>query len=116
MPLHEGEIGSVVDVIRWQEFLEAASRTSVEFNTAWADLQTEARQCSLYLEKELESPLCRDTALVGSEVMSGSVRNSAVHQRESLRHQVLEKSLAEHPDRDARPVTAYPNFDKTSGA
>ena len=37
-------------------------------------------------------------------------------QRESLRHEVLEKALKEYPDRSARPVTAYSNFDKMSGA
>ena len=39
-----------------------------------------------------------------------------MQQREALRHEVLEKALKLHNDRSARPVTAYQNFDKLSGA
>ena len=40
-----------------------------------------------------------------------------VEQRESLRHQLLVKALGRHPDRQARPVTAYQNIadDKVAG-
>ena len=39
-----------------------------------------------------------------------------VQQREALRHKVMSKFLQEYPDRNFRPVTVYPNFDKLSGA
>ena len=47
----------------------------------------------------------------GEESVDGSTRRKAVQQRESLRHEVLEKALKLHNDRSARPVTAYQNFD-----
>ena len=49
--------------------------------------------------------------------MDGSTRTKIVQQRESLRHQMLEKALKAHPDRDARPVTVYQNVadDKCAG-
>ena len=39
-----------------------------------------------------------------------------VQQREGLRHEILSKVMKEHGDRQARPVTVFPNFDKLSGA
>ena len=43
-------------------------------------------------------------------------RRKVVQQLEALRHEVIDKALKEFPNRQARPVTAYPNFDKQSGA
>ena len=38
------------------------------------------------------------------------------HQQEELRSKALTEALIHHPDRMARPVTVFPNFDKLSGA
>ena len=53
----------------------------------------------------------------GGESRNGSTRKKVVEERESLRHQLLVKGLARHPDRQARPVTVYQNVadDKVAG-
>ena len=48
--------------------------------------------------------------------VDGSTRRKVVQQREGLRHEILSKVMKEHGDRQARPVTVFPNFDKLSGA
>ena len=55
---------------------------------------------------------------VGGYSLDGSTRTKIVQQREGLRHQMLEKALKTHPDRDARPVTVYQNVsdDKCAGS
>ena len=49
--------------------------------------------------------------------MDGQTRRDIVEQRESFRHQLIEKSLATHPDKLARPVTVFQNVadDKVAG-
>ena len=101
---------------RWSDFLARGSRTSVEFRDAWSSLKKEADQYTTYLDKELEGPLSNEVEKAGDNSVDGSTRRKATQQREGLRHEVLEKALKEYPDRNARPVTVYPNFDKLSGA
>ena len=55
---------------------------------------------------------------VGGASVDGSTRTKVVQQMEGLRHKLLTKALAEHPNKDARPVTAYENVadDKCAGS
>ena len=50
--------------------------------------------------------------------MDGSTRMKMVQQREGMRHHLITKALSRHPDREARPVTAFPNIseDKCAGS
>ena len=52
-----------------------------------------------------------DNESAGLDRTDGSTRRLVVQQRESLT-----LALERHPDREARPVTVYQNFDKLSGA
>ena len=115
-PILEGVIGIIEGGTRWSSFLTQESRTSREFKDAWLALRSEAAQYTSYLGKELEGPLAQEVESAGDCSTDGSTRRKIVQQRESLRHEVLDKALKEHPDRNARPVTAYLNFDKMSGA
>ena len=92
------------------------SRTSQEFQKYWLSLQTEARQCAEYLDKELVLPLSKEVVGAGETSVDGSSRRKITQQREGLRQEVLTKALKAHPDRQARPVTVFQNFDKLSGA
>ena len=109
-------VGMVEGASRWDTFLTMGSRTAKEFLESWSGLKSEAEQYAAYLEKELTEPLSQDVVSAGSSSVDGSTRRKVVQQREGLRHEVLAKALKEHPDRLARPVTVFPNFDKLSGA
>ena len=109
-------VGSVKGVNRWSTFLTAGSRTAQEFAEAWNSLRIEAQQCCNYLGKELEGELSVVLVKAGGEKDDGSTRRAVVQQRQGLRHEVLSKALERHGDRQARPVTVFQNFDKTSGA
>ena len=102
---------------RWAEMLTAGSRTALEFRDAWAGLNGEARNIWEYLGVEASGALADPIEGVGGYSTDGSTRTKIVQQRESLRHQMLDKALKAHPDRDARPVTAYQNVadDKCAG-
>ena len=115
-PSLENVVGIVQGGSRWETFLASGCRTSTEFREAWSGMQLEARQSAAYLSKELSAPLVSEVESAGDLSVDGSTRRKAVQQREALRHEVLQKALKEHPDRNARPVTAYPNLDKLSGA
>ena len=71
-----------------------------------------------YLGEEPTGLLADPVDVVGGSSVDGGTRTRAVQQRESLRHQLLERALAAHPDRDARPVTVYQNVsdDKCAGS
>ena len=103
-------------VNRWNTFLTAGSRTAQEFAEAWNSIRLEAQQCCNYLGKELEGELALVSVKAGGDNDDGSTRRAVVQQRQGLRHEVLSKSLERHGDRQARPVTVFQNFDKTSGA
>ena len=109
-------IGHVEGGSRWSTFLASGSRTAREFSEAWSELRSEAAECATFLDKELEGTLAKQLEEAGDESVDGSTRRKVVQQREALRHEVLEKALKQHHDRAARPVTAYQNFDKLSGA
>ena len=68
--------------------------------------------------EELSGALADAVDGVGGVSVDGSTRTKIVQQREGLRHKMLIKALADHPDKDARPVTAYQNVadDKCAGS
>ena len=115
-PTLEEVVGIVQGGSRWETFLQIGCRTANEFREAWSDIKLEARQYAAYLGKELIAPLASKVESAGDSSEDGSTRKKTVQQREALRHEVLEKALKEHSDKNARPVTAYPNLDKLSGA
>ena len=115
-PLLEEVIGSLEGAERWSAFLAARSRTSEEFQNSWLSLTQEAEQYSSYLDEALATPLSTNVESAGDSCEDGSTRRKLVQQREALRHKVMSKFLQEYPDRNFRPVTVYPNFDKLSGA
>ena len=111
-------IGCMAGQQRWAGMLEAGSRTAVEFRAAWDCLNGEARNVWNYLGVEASGTLADPLEGVGGNSLDGSTRTKIVQQREGLRHQMLEKALKTHPDRDARPVTVYQNVsdDKCAGS
>ena len=117
-PSLQAMIGDMTGQGRWAGLLAAGSRTALEFQEAWADLAGEARCIWDYLGEEPTGLLADPVDVVGGSSVDGGTRTRAVQQRESLRHQLLERALAAHPDRDARPVTVYQNVsdDKCAGS
>ena len=102
---------------RYQDFLTAQSRTSQEFTSSWNSLREEARETCEVLGKELTGALAEEVVRAGGKSCDGSTRRLIVAERESLRHQLLTRALERHPDREARPVTVFPNIadDKVAG-
>ena len=84
---------------------------------AWEHLTSEAKHIWEYLGEEPAGPLSARVEEAGGESRDGSTGAKVVEQREALRHQLLSKALSQHPDRSARPVTAYQNIadDKVAG-
>ena len=97
-PLLEEIVGPVEGGTRWSSFLTGQSRTSREFKEAWLGLRSEAGQYASYLGMELDGPLAQEVESAGDSSVDGSTRKKSVQQIESLRYQVLEKALKEHPD------------------
>ena len=112
----EGVVGRIEGHNRWGTFLESGSRTAAEFIRAWGCMRLEAQECSNYLGRELVGELAPVCDGAGGDKTDGSTRRAIVQQREGLRHEVLTLALQRHGDREARPVTVFQNFDKTSGA
>ncbi len=111
-------VGGMAGPERWAELLAAGSRTATEFREAWGALAGEARGIWDYLGEEPSGALAAPLAGVGGSAVDGSTRAKVVQQGEGLRHQLLARALAAHPDRDARPVTVYQNIsdDKCAGS
>ena len=115
-PLLADHVGRVEGGERWQTFLNAGSKSALEFDMAWSSLKQEAEECCLFLDKELDGELAAVTVSAGELRQDGSTRRLIVQQREAFRHEVMSLALERHTDRVARPVTVYQNFDKLSGA
>ena len=111
-------VGSMAGPERWTDMLAAGSHTARELQDIWGSLAGEAQSIWTYLGEEPSGPLSAMLEGVGGSTVDGSTRSKVVQQLEGLRHQLLTKALAAHPDRDARPVTAYQNIfnDKCAGA
>ena len=76
----------------------------------------EARQCSTFLDQDLEGPLAVEVEGIGGESVDGSTRRAVVQQREELRGGVLKEALARMDNATLKPVRAWANRDKLSSA
>ena len=103
---------------RWADFLAAGSRTAREFQLSWQALRAEAVATWAYLDVDPSGALSARLEEVGGSSVDGSTRSKLVQQREGMRHQLLMEALKRHPDREARPVTVFPNIaeDKCAGS
>ena len=117
-PHLEEVVGSMAGQQRWAQFLAAGSRTSTEFREAWTALTAEATATWTYLGVEASGPLSAALEEVGGASVDGSTRTQVTQQREGMRHQLISLALERHPDREARPCTAYQNIsdDKCAGS
>ena len=111
-----GNIRSEAAVRRWEQLISSGCRTGREFSECWDRLQGEARDCCAYLGEELDGELAVPVAAAGNGRVDGKTRALVTQQRERLRARVLSKALSEYPDQTARPVWAFPQFDKMSCA
>ena len=105
-PALEEVVGIVDGPQRWQDFLQAGSRTAQEFRRAWGHLRIEVGGLSAMLGKDLGGPLakvCESSGIEGS-----TSRKEITTLREDLRHQAIEWCLKKHPNRLARPVSVIP--------
>ena len=111
-------VGSMEGPQRWADFLEAGSRTSMEFQLGWEAMVAEATATWQYMEEEPSGALSAKLEEVGGSSVDGSTRTKLVQQREGMRHKLLTLALKRHPDREARPVTVFPNIseDKCAGS
>ena len=110
--LHKGS-----ETNRWATLASHAQvRTGREMAAAYATLQSEARECSAFLQEELEGPLAVPLIAFGEGCSTGHTRKLIVQQREKLRGAVLSQALQQYPDQTARPVWVFPQFDKLSAA
>jgi hypothetical protein len=78
-------------------------------------LRVEASQCYNFLGQDLQGALASTVESAGAGSTIG-LRRAVTQQREALRHDVITMALSQHPDREARPVFVFQNFDKMSGA
>ena len=111
-------IGGIEGQNRWADLLAARSRTAREFQTSWEALRAEAVATWQYLEEEPGGALSARLEEVGGSCVDGSTCSKLVQQREGMRHLLLMKALKRHPDKEARPVTVFPNIaeDKCAGS
>ena len=118
IPLLQQAVGNMTGQQRWAGFLAAGSRTAGEFLVAWDTLTAEARGTWNYLGKEPSGDLMAPVEEVGGRTLDGSTRTKVVQQREAMQHQLLTIALSRHPNREARPVTVFPNIsdDKCAGS
>ena len=111
-----GDILTVDTASRWNTLLTSGCWTGREFSNCWDLLHGEATQCSVYMGEELVGELATTVEGVGDGRVDGSTRRLVTQQRESLRARVLYRALSLHPDQTARPVWAFPQYDKMSCA
>ena len=75
--------------------MESNVRTGREFQEMWEFLQTEARQCSEYLGKELEGVIAADADVAAELGEGSSSRQGVTEQREELREELREAVIRE---------------------
>ena len=100
----------------WRALLDSDSRTAREYSNCWDILQREGEQASGFLNLELTGALATGPAIVEQSRPGESCRQVVTKEREELKEAVLREALVRHPDQSARPVRAYPQFDKLSTA
>ena len=101
---------------RWQQLIQSGCRTGRELAASWETLQGEARQCSTFLDQDLEGQLAVEVEGIGGDSVDGSTRRAVVQQREELRGGVLKEALAKMDNSTLKPVRAWANRDKLSSA
>ena len=101
---------------RWQHLLQSGCRTGRELEVSWEILQREARQCSTFLDQDLEGHLAVSVEGVGQGSVDGSTRKAVVQQREELRAAVLQQALLRMENSTLKPVRAWANRDKLSSS
>ena len=111
-PALESTVGVVNGPARWSDFLTGNSRTAREFSASWTALREEVSGLAAMVGKEVTGPLSSPCESGGAEHKSSRAPITAL--REDLRHLVMVECLKIHPNRQARPVTAYQNLDKLS--
>ena len=115
-PILEEVIGRVESPYRWQQLLQSGSRTAREFKVSWGALRLDFSSSCTFLNQDLYGPLLSSVDVAGGECTDGSTRKTVTHILEEQRYKVISEALKNHPDRSARAVTAFQNFDKMSGA
>ena len=101
---------------RWQPLLQSGCRTGRELAASWETLQSEARQCSTFLDQELEGHLAVEVGGIGGGSVDGSTRRAVVQQREEIRGAVLKEALVRMDNSTLKPVRAWANRDKLSSS
>ena len=118
-PQLEGVVGDwtmAQEDTRWQHLLQSGCRTGVELAQSWSTLQTEARQCSIFLDQELVGPLAAEVQGIGNGSVDGSTRRAVVQQREEFRGAVMTEALGRLGNSAAKAPKAWANRDKLSSS
>ena len=116
-PQLERVTGQVSGEYRWNTFIDYNSKTACEYKWAWNSVKEEADNICNYLGIEIQGVLAASVKSSGGVNTDGKTRREITEQREGLRHQLIQRSLADHTDRTARPVTVFQNIadDKVAG-
>ena len=100
----------------WRTLLDTDSRTAREYSICWQVLQREGELAATFLNLELTGALATGPAIVEQTRPGESCRQELTKEREELQEAVLREALMRHTDQSARPVNAYPQYDKLSTA
>ena len=100
----------------WRTLLDTDSRTAREYSICWQVLQREGELAATFLNLELTGALATGPAIVEQTRPGESCRQELTKEREELQEAVLREALMRHTDQSARPVRAYPQYDKLSTA
>ena len=96
--------------------MESRSRTGEEFGESWRALQREGEQICNFLSVEFDGAIAKGAENAEGLRDGASCRQIVTEQREEWREALLAEALKQHGDQAARPVLAYPQFDKLSTA
>ena len=100
----------------WRTLVESRSRTGEEFGESWRALQREGEQICNFLSVEFDGAIAKGAQNAEGLRDGASCRQIVTEQREEWREALLAEALKQHGDQAARPVLAYPQFDKLSTA
>ena len=100
----------------WRTLVESRSRTGEEYGGCWRSLQREGEQICNFLNVEFDGAIAKGVANAEGLREGASCRQIVTEQREEWREALLAEALKQHGDQAARPVLAYPQFDKLSTA
>ena len=99
----------------WSDFLASNSRTSSRFAHSWGNGNWRLPLVLRFLDRLGRS---FDIGFRGCwwGFSGWQHKKEGDQSNRWLRHEILSKALKHHSDRQARPVTVFPNFEKLSGA